>query len=74
MTFNEEQALKEALRNGDGRLMADTVKRMNFADYDEIERFVSDQPGGYRHVSYRGIECGDVRIKDEYGRPRVEER
>lgn len=71
--YSDELSIKEALRNNDGRLMADTVRRMRWTDYDDIERYVSDQPGGWRHVTARGIEVGDVRIRDRYGLPKVEE-
>ena len=74
MTFSEELAIQEALRNGDGRLMAETVRRMHFTDYSELETFVTDQPSGWRHVSaYNGITVGDVRVKDRAGRPTVVE-
>lgn len=74
MTFSEELAIKEALRNGDGQLLAQTVRKLRFTDYDELEQFVSDQPSGWRHVSaYNGITVGDVRVKDRCGRPTVVE-
>jgi hypothetical protein len=41
-------------------------------DYEELKRFIEEQPGGYRHVSWRGIQLGDVTVVDRYGRPKVE--
>lgn len=72
MTFSEEQAIKEALRCNDGRLLAQTVKHMNFVDYEEIERFVREVPGTYGNISYQGIEAGNVRIRNKYRRPEVQ--
>lgn len=72
MTFSEELAIKEALCTGNGALLARTVKRMTLPDYADLERFVSDQPGSYRHVSYRGIEVGNVRVRSAGYRPVVE--
>lgn len=73
MNYSDELAIREALRNEDDRLLADTVRRMRYTDYDELERFVSNQPGGYRHVQFGQIAVGGVRIRDRYGRPKVEE-
>ena len=72
MTFLEELAVKEALCTGNGALLARTVKRMTLPDYSDLEDFVQDQPGSYRHVSYRGIEVGNVCVRNRGGRATVE--
>jgi hypothetical protein len=72
LSFSQEQRVRDALRYGDGELLADVVRNGHFMDYEELKRFIEEQPGGYRHVSWRGIQLGDVTVVDRYGRPKVE--
>lgn len=71
MNYRTEQKVRDALRYNDGALMEEAVKNDRFLDYDELESFVEEQVGGYRHVSWRGIRVGDTVVEDRYGRPLV---
>ena len=71
MNYRTEQKVREALRYGDGSLLAEAVEGDRFLDYDELEEFVQGEVGGYRHVSWRGIRVGETMVEDRYGRPLV---
>jgi len=72
MTISEESRIRDAIRRNDGELLAATVRNSRFMDYDELEQFVNDQPGGWRHANWRGIEIDDVTVVNRYGRPVVQ--
>lgn len=72
LTLTQEQRIREAVRHGDGDLLADVVRNSRFMDYEDLEKFIEEQPGGYRHVSWRGIQVGDVQVVDKYGKPQVQ--
>lgn len=68
MDWTTEQKVRDAIRTGDGQALERAVKHAGrWLDYDELERFVEDLPGGYRHVSWRGIQIGTTTIADRYG-------
>lgn len=71
MNYRTGQKVREALRYGDGSLLAEAVEGDRFLNYDELEEFVQGEVGGYRHVSWRGIRIGETMVEDHYGRPRV---
>lgn len=71
--MRQEQQVRDALRYGDGELLADVVRNGGpLLEYDDLEQFVEEQPGGFRHVSWRGIRVGEVTVIDKYGRPEVQ--
>lgn len=71
MKWSTEQKVRDAIRFGDGELLAEAVKDDRFLDYDELEQFVGEQVGGYRHVSWRGVQVGATTVVDKFGRPLV---
>ena len=72
LTVTQEQRVRDALRYGDGELLADVVRNGGrLLEYDDLAQFVEEQPGGFRHVSWRGIQVGGVQVVDKYGRPEV---
>lgn len=71
MKWSTEQKVRDAIRFGDGELLAEAVQGDRFLDYDELEQFVGEQPGGYRHVSWRGVQVGATTVVDKFGRPLV---
>ncbi len=71
MKWDTEQKVRDAIRYGDGELLAKAVQGDRFLDYDELERFVGEQVGGYRHVSWRGVQVGATTVVDKFGRPLV---
>lgn len=71
MKWDTEQKVRDAIRFGDGELLAEAVQGDRFLDYDELERLVEEQPGGYRHVSWRGVQVGATTVVDKFGRPLV---
>jgi hypothetical protein len=72
LSLTQEQRVRDAVRQDDGELLADVVRNNRFMDYEDLERFIEDMPGGYRHVSWRGIQVGDVQVVDKYGKPKVQ--
>lgn len=71
MKWSTEQKVRDAIRFGDGELLAEAVQGDRFLDYDELEQFVGEQVGGYRHVSWRGVKVGATTVVDKFGRPLV---
>lgn len=72
LTMTQEQRVRDAIRHCDGELLADVVRNGGrLLDYEDLQEFVEEQPGGYRHVSWRGIQVGEVTVIDKYGRPEV---
>lgn len=71
MKWSTEQKVRDAIRFGDGELLAEAVQGDRFLDYDELKQFVEEQVGGYRHVSWRGVKVGATTVVDKFGRPLV---
>ena len=71
MNTRQEWQIRDAIRTGDGQLLADTVRQMKTMDYYELQRFVEQQPGGQRALRWYGIRVGDVEIIDRAGKPVV---
>ena len=71
MNVNHEWRIRDAIRTQDARLLADTVQQMKATNYDELQRFIEQQPGGQRAIRWYGIRVGDVEIIDRAGKPVV---
>lgn len=71
MTLLEEIAIREAVRNGDGRLMAETVQGMFYPDFDEVVRVVEESAGNWNAVCFDGIHVGNTVVRNQYGTAKV---
>lgn len=74
MTYLDELAIKEAVRNQDGKLLASTVHDMPFPSFDEIKATVLETPGGSQLVAGNRIELGRVWILNHFNAPLVYHR
>lgn len=71
MSYLDEYEIKEAVRNGDGRLLAQTVWNMPFPSFGEIKAVILSVPGGSRYVASNRIVMGKVWILNHFGSPLV---
>ncbi len=72
MTYLQELAIREAVRNGDGRLMAETINELpGYVDFSDVQAAVEAAPGSWDAVRWDGLHVGNTVVQDRYGRPAI---
>ena len=64
MKWSTEQKVRDAIRFGDGELLAEAVQGDRFLDYDELEQFVGEQVGGYLARELARVKVGATTVVD----------